>query len=128
MACDIDLQLGKRLRRRRQMVGLTQQDLGAAIGLSCQQIQKYEYGSDRMSAACLWRLSAALETSVGYFYDGLNGEMAREPAHARPCENIEGAELLALVGTYTRLPDRGRRKIFSMAHALTRKVEFQPSA
>ena len=72
MANDIDLHLGKRLRRRRRLLGLTQQQLAGAVGVRFQQIQKYECGANRISAARLWQLSEALEVPIGYFYDGLS--------------------------------------------------------
>ncbi|KAK0341823.1 helix-turn-helix transcriptional regulator [Brevundimonas diminuta] len=71
MAAEIDLHLGRRLRRRRRLLGLTQQQLGDRVGVRFQQIQKYECGANRLSAARLWELAEALETPVTYFYDGL---------------------------------------------------------
>jgi transcriptional regulator with XRE-family HTH domain len=68
---DIDLHLGKRLRRRRRMMKLTQEQLAAAVGVRFQQIQKYECGANRISASRLWLLSQALEAPIGYFYEGL---------------------------------------------------------
>jgi transcriptional regulator with XRE-family HTH domain len=125
MGCDIDLRLGKRLRRRRQMVGLTQQELGAVVGLSCQQIQKYEYGSDRISAAGLWRLATALDAPVSYFFDGLGEDAAKPRASApRQDEANGGGELLDLVGTYHGLSERKRRRIFAMARSLARDAEL----
>ena len=75
MAADIDLHLGRRLRRRRRLLGLTQQQLAVQVGVRFQQIQKYECGANRISAARLWELAEALETPISYFYDGL-GETA----------------------------------------------------
>lgn len=71
MAVDIDLHLGRRLRQRRRLLGWTQQQLAVQVGTRFQQIQKYECGANRISAARLWRLSQALDTPVSYFYDGL---------------------------------------------------------
>ena len=68
---DIDMQLGRRLRRRRRLMGLSQQALAGACGVGFQQIQKYECGCSRMSAARLWRLSKALGVEMHYFSDGL---------------------------------------------------------
>jgi transcriptional regulator with XRE-family HTH domain len=68
---DIDLHLGKRLRRRRRMMKLTQEQLAATVGVRFQQIQKYECGANRISASRLWLLSQALEAPIGYFYEGL---------------------------------------------------------
>ena len=64
MPAEIDLHLGRRLRRRRRLLGLTQQQLGDRIGIRFQQIQKYECGANRISAARLWELAEALQTPV----------------------------------------------------------------
>ncbi len=82
MAAEIDLHLGRRLRRRRRLLGLTQQQLGDRVGVRFQQIQKYECGANRLSAARLWELAEALETPVTYFYDGLSAEPAALPTSA----------------------------------------------
>ena len=79
MAADIDLHLGRRLRRRRRLLGLTQQQLAVQVGVRFQQIQKYVCGANRISAARLWELAEALSTPISYFYDGL-GEAAERPA------------------------------------------------
>jgi len=60
--------VGRRLRRRRRLMGLTQSDLGAACGVSFQQVQKYECAHTRLSVDMLWRLASALEVEVGYFF------------------------------------------------------------
>ncbi|HEY0051856.1 MAG TPA: helix-turn-helix transcriptional regulator, partial [Caulobacteraceae bacterium] len=86
MATDIDLHLGRRLRRRRRLLGLTQQQLAIQVGIRFQQIQKYECGANRISAARLWQLSEALESPVSYFYDGLTEALERkgqQPSEAR---------------------------------------------
>ncbi len=70
MAKEIDLHIGRRLRRRRRVLGLTQQQLGERLNIRFQQVQKYECGANRISAARLWYLARALETDVAYFYDG----------------------------------------------------------
>jgi transcriptional regulator with XRE-family HTH domain len=67
----VDVHLGKRLRWRRKAMGLTQQDVGAALGIRFQQVQKYESAANRMSAAVLWKLSNLLDVDVRYFFDGL---------------------------------------------------------
>ena len=76
MATDLDLHIGRRLRRRRRVLGLTQQQLGERLNIRFQQVQKYECGANRISAARLWYLAAALETDVGYFYDGFEAPVA----------------------------------------------------
>ena len=65
-----DLHLGRRLRHRRRLLDLTQVQLATYCGLTFQQIQKYESGLSRMSAARLWQLSKVLGVGVAYFYDG----------------------------------------------------------
>ena len=72
MTNDIDLHVGKRLRRRRRLLGLTQQNLANEVGIRFQQIQKYECGANRVSAARLFELSEALSVPVQYFYEGLS--------------------------------------------------------
>ncbi|MBV9993963.1 MAG: helix-turn-helix transcriptional regulator [Caulobacteraceae bacterium] len=72
MSDEIDVHIGKRMRRRRRLLGLTQQAVAGACGVRFQQIQKYECGANRVSAARLWLLSQALDVPVGYFFDGLD--------------------------------------------------------
>ena len=71
MHLDVDGHLGRQLRRRRLLIRLTQQQLAAVIGVRTQQIHKYEYGINKMSAVTLWRLAAVLEVPVEYFFEGL---------------------------------------------------------
>jgi transcriptional regulator with XRE-family HTH domain len=71
MTDDIDVHLGRRLRRRRRLLGLTQEDLAQACGVRFQQIQKYECGANRMLASRLWQLAQALDAPVSYFFEGL---------------------------------------------------------
>ncbi len=88
MTNEIDRHLGKRLRQRRRSLGLTQQHIADAVGVRFQQIQKYECGANRISAARLWLLSKALEAPVGAFFDGLEALEIQpvdddEPSHRR---------------------------------------------
>jgi transcriptional regulator with XRE-family HTH domain len=122
---DIDLHLGKRLRRRRRLLGLTQQQLADSVGVRFQQIQKYECGANRISAARLWRLSEALEVPVGYFYDGLSETESRDMAQ----ERAEGGEILArketldLIRAYYQLGERPRRRLLDLAKSLHTEIE-----
>lgn len=70
---DVNLHLGRRIRRRRRLLGLTQTQLGGYCGVGYQQIQKYETADSRIFAAQLWRLAEALGMPVSYFYEGLPG-------------------------------------------------------
>ncbi len=125
MGNDIDVHLGKRLRRRRRLLGLTQQQLAGACGVRFQQIQKYECGANRISAARLWQLSEALEVPVGYFYDGLSDLAQREPAS----EGDGGGEMFArketldLIRAYYQLGERPRRRLLDLAKSLNGEHE-----
>lgn len=66
----LNLHLGSRLRRRRRLLGYTQDELAARLGVRFQQIQKYESAVNRMSATRLWELAEALNVPVNYFYEG----------------------------------------------------------
>jgi transcriptional regulator with XRE-family HTH domain len=72
---DIDTHLGRRLRLRRRLLGLTQQELADACGVRFQQIQKYECAANRMTAARLWEIAVALGVQPAYFFDGLGAQM-----------------------------------------------------
>ena len=119
MATDIDLHLGKRLRRRRRLLGLTQQQLANSVGIRFQQIQKYECGANRISAARLWQLSEALETPVGYFYDGLADMAERKHLEAEHGgEMFSRKETLDLIQAYYQLSERPRRRLLDLAKSL----------
>jgi transcriptional regulator with XRE-family HTH domain len=122
---DIDLHLGKRLRRRRRLLGLTQQQLAATVGVRFQQIQKYECGANRISAARLWRLSEALEVPVGYFYDGLMGAPCRDavPERAEGGEMMARAETQDLIRAYYQLEEKPRRRLLDLAKSLNGDAE-----
>ena len=119
MGNDIDVHLGKRLRRRRRLLGLTQQQLAGSVGVRFQQIQKYECGANRISAARLWSLSEALEVPVGYFYDGLS-EPVRRPVEAAADggEMFARKETLDLIRAYYQLSERPRRRLLDLAKSL----------
>jgi transcriptional regulator with XRE-family HTH domain len=118
MPADIDLHLGRRLRRRRRLLGLTQQQLAVQVGIRFQQIQKYECGANRISAARLWRLAEALETSVAYFYDGLGEALDEATPAAAPREVFSRKETLDLIQAYYQLDERPRRRLLDLAKSL----------
>jgi len=119
MGNEIDVHLGKRLRRRRRLLGLTQQQLAGACGVRFQQIQKYECGANRISAARLWQLSEALEVPVAYFYDGLSAA-AQERAEACDAggEVLASKETMDLIRAYYQLGERPRRRLLDLAKSL----------
>ena len=116
MADTIDEHLGRRLRRRRRLLGLTQQELAQACGVRFQQIQKYECGANRMSAARLWLIAEALNAPVGYFFEGL-----ADGGDQRPRENGEilaRKETQDLIRAYYQLDERPRRRLLDLAKSL----------
>jgi transcriptional regulator with XRE-family HTH domain len=116
MSDEIDFHLGKRMRRRRRLLGLTQQQLAEACGVRFQQIQKYECGANRVSAARLWRIATALEVPVNYFFEGLNDLPVLIPGPTRD----ESADL---VRTYHSLGERPRRRLLDLARTLNRDTD-----
>jgi transcriptional regulator with XRE-family HTH domain len=123
MANDIDLHLGKRLRRRRRLLGLTQQQLANAVGIRFQQIQKYECGANRISAARLWQLAEALQAPVSYLYDGLTESAARaEAAEPRSEGMMARKETMDLIRAYYQLGERPRRRLLDLAKSLNNDV------
>ena len=91
-----------------------------------QQIQKYECGANRISAARLWRLSEALEVPVGYFYDGLADASRYEsvvPDRAENGEVLARKETLDLIRAYYQLGERPRRRLLDLAKSLNGDVE-----
>ncbi len=75
----VDAHVGQRVRMRRTLLGMSQEKLGEAIGLTFQQVQKYERGSNRISAGTLYRLGQVLDVPVSFFFDCYD-----DPDHARP--------------------------------------------
>jgi transcriptional regulator with XRE-family HTH domain len=121
MADEIDVHLGRRLRRRRRLLGLTQQELALACGVRFQQIQKYECAANRMSAGRLWQLAEVLEVPVSYFYEGFaeaNGR-GREDGH----EVFSRKETRDLIRAYYQLGERPRRRLLDLAKSLNGDLE-----
>lgn len=122
MADETDLHVGKRLRRRRRLLGMTQQELASQVGVRFQQIQKYECGANRITASRLFDLSRAMNVSVQYFFDGMPTANPM-PDAANDAEQMEGdilsqKETLELVRAYYRLGERPRKRLLELAKAL----------
>ena len=122
MGDDIDLHLGKRLRRRRRLLGLTQQQVAEGVGIRFQQIQKYECGANRISAARLWRLAQVLEVPVNYFYDSLSETPLRRErdgmGEPRTGDVLVRKETQDLIHAYYQLGERPRRRLLDLARSL----------
>ena len=118
---EIDVHLGRRLRRRRRLLGLTQQQLAGACGVRFQQIQKYECAANRMSAARIWQLSEVLQVPVSYFYEGLIEAQTetRQQPEARDAREMFGRkETTDLIQAFYRLSERPRQRLLDLAKSL----------
>jgi transcriptional regulator with XRE-family HTH domain len=118
MTNDIDLHVGKRLRRRRRLLGLTQQQLAESVGIRFQQIQKYECGANRVSASRLFELAESLDVPVQYFYEGLStrDEVPNENTLAH--DVLSQKETVDLIRAYYRLGERPRKRLLELAKSL----------
>ncbi|MDO8899737.1 MAG: helix-turn-helix transcriptional regulator [Phenylobacterium sp.] len=100
----VDRHVGLRIRLRRKELGISQERLAESIGLTFQQVQKYERAANRVSASKLWEMARALKTSVSYFYEGLGdpwGPALRDSEDGRDAVHdflltVEGMELATL--------------------------------
>ena len=113
----VDVHVGKRIRHRRWMVGVTQQQLADKVGIKFQQIQKYETGMNRVSASRLWDIADALEVPVAFFFEGFTGE--EEAPREIAGDIFSDKEALALVRSYYAIPEAQRRRLFELAKVLS---------
>jgi transcriptional regulator with XRE-family HTH domain len=123
MAHPVDVHVGKRVRHRRWLVGMTQQQLAERVGIKFQQIQKYETGANRVSASRLWDIAEALEVDVSFFFDGFEeeAEVGSDAAleKAVPSDLLGDKEALDLVRSYYAIPENQRRRLFELARVLS---------
>ncbi len=117
----VDVHVGKRIRHRRWMVGMTQQQLAEKVGIKFQQIQKYETGMNRVSASRLWDISETLEVPVSFFFDGIEETPAdgRSSGSSLPVDIMADKEALELVRSYYAIPENQRRRLFDLARVLS---------
>jgi transcriptional regulator with XRE-family HTH domain len=123
----VDRHVGLRIRMRRKELGISQERLAESIGLTFQQVQKYERAANRVSASKLWEMSRALSTNIGYFYEGLGdgleilgSNLPRETLHEFLL-TAEGMELAAVFPKVARGPVR--RKILDLVRAMAGEAE-----
>ncbi len=121
-----DVHVGNRVRLRRTLLGMSQTALGEALGLTFQQVQKYECSANRISASKLWNLTQILDVPVSYFYD----DMPEDQAGPAPSGNVQEPdvllkrETLELVRAYHRITDhKARHQIFKMVKAVAKMGE-----
>jgi transcriptional regulator with XRE-family HTH domain len=115
----IDLHVGKRLRMRRLMLDMSQTDVATNLGVTFQQLQKYEKGANRVSASRLQHLSQFLQVPVPFFFEGLSGPTAVEsPAYVS--EFLADSEGLALSKAFMCIPSpKLRRAIVLLVEQIT---------
>lgn len=118
----VDVHVGKRIRHRRWLVGMTQQQLAESVGIKFQQIQKYETGMNRVSASRLWDIATSLSVPVSFFFEGL-GE-ADHPDDTDsvadvPLDILKDKEALDLIRSYYAIPETQRRRLFELARVLS---------
>ncbi len=120
MAHPVDVHVGKRVRHRRWLIGMTQQQLAEQVGIKFQQIQKYETGANRVSASRLWDIADTLDVPVSFFFEGLEEEQ-KEPGDKSmlPADLMGDKEALDLVRSYYAIPENQRRRLFELARVLS---------
>ncbi len=130
----IDIHVGSRMRMRRIMLGLSQQKLGESLGLTFQQVQKYERGTNRVGASRLWDLSNVLDVPITFFFEDMSHEIAGNSPRLRAglAEELPPAvdfdpdpmakrETLELARAYYRIKDSTvRKRIFDLVKAQAR--------
>lgn len=112
----VDAHVGKRVRHRRWMVGMTQQQLADKVGIKFQQIQKYETGMNRVSASRLWDIADAMGVTISFFFEGLSDSTEAKAAGG---DMMADKEAMELVRSYYAIPEAQRRRLFDLARVLS---------
>ena len=121
----IDIHVGNRIRLRRTLLGLSQEKLAALLGLTFQQVQKYEKGMNRVGASRLWDISKVLEAPINFFYEDMEQDVAKQSPRTFTSEQnlslnedssdfnsdpMLRAETIELVKAYYKIPNRKAAK------------------
>ncbi len=110
----IDAQVGNRVRLRRMLIGMSQERLGELLGLTFQQVQKYEKGVNRIGAGRLFEVSRILGVNIDYFYEGVNNQLAGgfadNPSSPPVMEFVSSGEGLQLSLAFMKIKDPKLRK------------------
>lgn len=125
----VDIYVGSRLRQQRRLLGLTQQNLAKALGLTFQQIQKYERGNNRMGASRLFEMSKLLNVGINFFYDGYENNEATYLGFAEEMEEegtpvtmdaLTRRETIELVKCYYSIKNpKLRERVLELAKTLS---------
>lgn len=126
----VDIYVGSRIRLRRTLLGMSQEKLGDAIGLTFQQVQKYERGTNRVGASRLFDLSGVLDVPVQFFFDDMTEEVSDQAPRLRAglddvpdiefdADPMAKRETLELVRAYYRIQDpKVRKRVFELCKAM----------
>jgi transcriptional regulator with XRE-family HTH domain len=122
----VDVHVGARVRMRRRFLGISQQALAAELGITFQQVQKYERGANRVSASKLFEIARALDAPVSFFFEGLAEPTInrRRPREVEALEEsisrfLQSGEGLELAKAFARLPQpRLRRQVLDLVRAI----------
>lgn len=120
----IDRHVGLRIRLRRKELGISQERLAESIGLTFQQVQKYERAANRVSASKLWEVARALNTSISYFYEGLPAD--GELFHTGPKleDFLLTTDGMELARYFPQIPHHGvRRQIVELVRTMATETE-----
>lgn len=120
----VDIHVGKRIRHRRWLVGVTQQQLAEKVGIKFQQIQKYETGMNRVSASRLWDIADVLDVEISFFFNEMSQENNNEVVDGvsksdMPVDIMADKEALELVRSYYSMPQNQRRRLFELARVMS---------
>ncbi|MFC3614834.1 helix-turn-helix domain-containing protein [Lutimaribacter marinistellae] len=120
---EVDVTVGQRIKARRMALGMSQAELGDAVGVRFQQVQKYESGANRVSASRLWSIAEVLGVHVSHFFEGIRPADADCGSDKRqPVDNMEflkDHDTLELVSVYSRLTPAHRHAVLSFVKSLT---------
>lgn len=125
----VDIHVGSRVRLRRQLLRLSQEKLGDALGVTFQQVQKYERGTNRVGASRLHRMSQILEVPVGFFFEGIDDDAAPEDLlkdDNTPVvyEFINSTDGVSMATSMSKITDpRVRRRLLELVRALASENE-----
>ena len=100
----IDIHVGAKIRVRRKQLGISQSALAETLGLTFQQVQKYEKGSNRVSASMLYKTGKKLDAPVAYFFEGLDGQSSSEHGTAEDLKALKAMSAVPAVALITELP------------------------
>ncbi|TDK49818.1 helix-turn-helix domain-containing protein [Antarcticimicrobium luteum] len=118
---EIDVLVGSRIRARRYALGISQSELGEAIGVRFQQIQKYETGANRVSASRLWAVAEKLGVDIEYFFEGIRSATAQAGLNEKPGERfnfLSDQEAIQMMELFHQLPRSQRSAVMAIVRSM----------